>query len=653
LAAASFVASVLTGTPALATTPTSTAATTSTRAVVAASTRTNQVPIGNLELVTATSDSVAVRGWALDSDTASPVDVHVYVNGSWGGVLSAADARVDVGAAYPALGQDHGFSGTFPSRPGLVSVCAYAIDTAGGTNPLVGCRTVAVVNHQPLANFEQMTAVGSTVTLRGWALDPDTTGQVPVHFYVNGAWGGASTTDTPRPDVAAAFPGAGARQGFTREFTATAGTHTVCAYAIDTTGSGNTAMGCRTISVVNAPPVGNFEQLIASGTSVSLGGWALDRETPGPVVIHYYVDGGWGGQVATSEPRPDVALAFPGSDGHQGFVRTFTAAPGNHRVCAYAIDPISAGNSSLGCRTITVPVPVPVPVPAPTASPTPAPSPSSTSSAAPTPTSAVAPEPGTVQPDASSTGFRTGRPLTIHNGDLTITTPGTVIDHMDIRGFVTVKAANVTIKNSIIRGKATSVQRALVSSTMATASVTIEDSELYASVPSGWVDGVRGWNITARRLNIHDVIDGFHIYGPNVRLESNYIHDHLHYAVDPAQNNTPSHDDSIQIQKGSNIRIIGNNFSGSYNTGIQLTQDQGVVSDVQILKNWGDGGGCTVNFAEKGRGAFQGMVVSDNTFGRTTKHYNCAIIAPTTTSSIMTAQRNYFTDGTPALVRKG
>ncbi|WP_273652151.1 hypothetical protein [Cellulomonas fimi] len=258
---------------------------------------------------------------------------------------------------------------------------------------------------------------------------------------------------------------------------------------------------------------------------------------------------------------------------------------------------------------------------------------------------------GTYVPDATTTGVPNGTRLTVHQGDLTITTPNAVIDGLDVRGFVKVAAPNVTIKNSIIRGAATSKQTALITSASTTSSVTVVDSELYNSVPGPWVDGVRGYNFKLQRVNLHDVIDMAHIYGDNVTIEASYLHDNLHYEVDPAQNNTPSHDDSIQIQKGNNIRIVGNNISGAFNTGIQFTQDQGIVSNVTVDKNYLDGGGCTVNLAEKGRGPFQGITVKDNKFGRTTKVYNCAIISPTTT--VVANSNNYFTDGAVATVRKG
>jgi hypothetical protein len=254
-------------------------------------------------------------------------------------------------------------------------------------------------------------------------------------------------------------------------------------------------------------------------------------------------------------------------------------------------------------------------------------------------------------PDATTTGVPAGVALTTYNGDLTISTAGAVIDGLDVHGFVKVTAPNVTIKNSIIRGKATTKTAPLLTSATAGASVTIQDSELFAAVPSGWIDGIRGYNITAKRVNIHDVIDAMHIYGDNVSLEASYLHDNVHFQSDPNQGGTPSHDDSIQIQKGNNIRIVGNNISGAFNTGVQVTQDQGVVSNVTIDKNTMDGGGCTINLAEKGKGAFQGMKVTNNTFGRTTKIANCAIISPVTTT--VSTSNNFFVDGVVATVRKG
>lgn len=261
--------------------------------------------------------------------------------------------------------------------------------------------------------------------------------------------------------------------------------------------------------------------------------------------------------------------------------------------------------------------------------------------------------PSQTAPGPDNTGVPAGTPLRVHQGDLVVTTPNAVIQNLDVRGFVTVRAPGVVIRNTVVRGGTTTSSRGLVTVDRDTASLTIEDSELAPTTPSPWIDGLRGWNITARRLDIHHVIDAAHIYGPNVTIENSWLHDNVHYESDPNWNGGPSHDDSIQIQVGTNIRIRNNTITGATGAAIQLTQDRGTVADVQITGNFLDGGGCTVNFAEKGRGPFQSVTVSDNKFGRNTGNPDCAIIAPTTTIAVLTTSNNTFTDGTPARVRRG
>jgi hypothetical protein len=285
------------------------------------------------------------------------------------------------------------------------------------------------------------------------------------------------------------------------------------------------------------------------------------------------------------------------------------------------------------------------------------PAPSAGPSAAPTPTSAPpaappAPPPArTGKPGPTNTGVPAGTNLTVHQGNLYISTPGTVIDSMEIRGFVRILAPNITIRNSKILGGTATYSIGLVMNVTPGASVVIEDSEIYAAQPSSYISGVMGGNFTLRRVNLHDVIDQTHIYGDNVRIESSWFHNNLHYANDPMHAGGPSHDDNIQIQKGTNIRIIGNTLEGAWNAGFIITQDQDVVSDVQYLRNWADGGGCTVNIAEKGRGPIQGLIVNDNRFGTHTRIPDCAVITPPTTPLI--AEGNVWdATGLPARIRR-
>lgn len=259
---------------------------------------------------------------------------------------------------------------------------------------------------------------------------------------------------------------------------------------------------------------------------------------------------------------------------------------------------------------------------------------------------------GSYVPDASTTGAPAGTRLTVHQGNLVITEPNTVIDGRDVRGFVVVRAPGAVIRNSVIRGGTRNKENAVVQ-VEGNGTLLMEDTEVFNSVPTSYVDGVRGSRFTLRRVNIHHVLDPVHIYGDDTVVEASYLHDNYHYENDPAWGGNPSHDDSVQINSGSNHVIRGNSISGAFNTGIQLTQNLGNVSGVLIEQNVLDGGGCTINFAEKGRGPYRDVTIRDNVFGRTTKHANCAIIAPTTSSALFSTSGNVFTDGQPATVRRG
>jgi len=83
-----------------------------------------------------------------------------------------------------------------------------------------------------------------------------------------------------------------------------------------------------------------------------------------------------------------------------------------------------------------------------------------------------------------------------------------------------------------------------------------------------------------------------------------------------------------------------------------VTPNTGVVSDAQIVGNWLDNGGCTVNISEKGRGPIHGLVVKDNRFGRATSVLDCAVIMPATTAAVAVTTGNVWDDtGLPARIR--
>jgi surface antigen len=102
----------------------------------------NQLPHGHID----NSSCQYINGWARDPDTTAPIAIHFYANGidgaDWAliGATTADQYRPDVGA--------HGFSFQVPEQlldGSFHSVHVYAIDHAGGPNPLIGKTGVICV----------------------------------------------------------------------------------------------------------------------------------------------------------------------------------------------------------------------------------------------------------------------------------------------------------------------------------------------------------------------------------------------------------------------------------------------------------------------------------------------------------------------------
>jgi hypothetical protein len=236
------------------------------------------------------------------------------------------------------------------------------------------------------------------------------------------------------------------------------------------------------------------------------------------------------------------------------------------------------------------------------------------------------------QPGPGNTGVPAGTALTVMNGNLTITTAGATYSGLDIHGFVKVEAPNVTIKDSIIRGGVAPSDIGLVNDTDDSATnFLIEDSELVPMDPSVQIDGIKGWNYTALRVDIHGTTDGAKMYGPNATIEDSYIHGLVTYAHDPDHGGGESHNDGVQILSGTNLKIIGNTIEGGSNTALMITQDHGTTSNVMFANNWVSGGACSINMTPEPLGSLSGISLDNNIFtDNSTKH--CPILDTTHTN---------------------
>jgi GH25 family lysozyme M1 (1,4-beta-N-acetylmuramidase) len=310
-------------------------------------------PFGNLEGITRAPGRVEVQGWAIDPDTTAPIDVDLHVDGRWVARARADAPRLDVGTAYPGFGVGHGLAASIPVSEGARQLCAYAVNrSSGSTNPLLGCRSLVA---NPVGNLESVTvAADGSVRARGWALDADAPDPIPVHLYVDGQWGTGTTTPVARPDVQAAYPGAGPNQGFTAALPPLSpGRHTVCGWGLNIgSGTANADLGCRAVDVPVIDPVGALDRADNVPGGFRLRGWALDFDSSGPIDVHFYVDGAWGGAVTAGAPSPEITTFFR-LDGGRSYDVTLPVSAGRHTVCAYGIN-VGRGSTNplLGCRTL-------------------------------------------------------------------------------------------------------------------------------------------------------------------------------------------------------------------------------------------------------------------------------------------------------------
>jgi hypothetical protein len=111
-------------------------------------------PFGALEFAfpADTTSGVVIMGWAIDPDSAAPISLQVFFDGSYVTNVLADQTRTDVGTAYPGYGDAHGFNTSVhvPYTVGTHNLCVTGINVGGGANAQIACHTV-VMPPPPLA----------------------------------------------------------------------------------------------------------------------------------------------------------------------------------------------------------------------------------------------------------------------------------------------------------------------------------------------------------------------------------------------------------------------------------------------------------------------------------------------------------------------
>jgi hypothetical protein len=287
-----------------------------------------------------------------------------------------------------------------------------------------------------------------------------------------------------------------------------------------------------------------------------------------------------------SAPPPDIALSA---------VRATVPATPASVVRAETADTAGGASAAPGTTTTTAKPPGTTGAPATTKATTTAPP------SEPAATTAKADPAGF--PSAAGTGVPAGVKLTV-TGDLTVTTPGAVIDAKDIHGCLSIRADRVTVKRSRIRCAGDYVVRTADDVT----GVVLQDVEIDGTGSAATIAiGVTGY--TLRRADVHGVGDGPRM-GDNTVVEDSWIHGLVEGGG--------SHNDGIQSTGGHHLVIRGNRIENPkrQTSCILIGADLGDISDVLVTGNLLNGGNYTVYAGADPGHTASNIRVTGNRFGR-------------------------------------
>ena len=241
--------------------------------------------------------------------------------------------------------------------------------------------------------------------------------------------------------------------------------------------------------------------------------------------------------------------------------------------------------------------------------------------------------------------------ISIHEGDLTITATGTLLENVEVRGYLRIKAAGVTVRGCNIVGPKIPVYVMALVQCSSTGTI-IEDMIIDAQTPSVYTDGIVGAGFILRRVIVTNVVDHVKITGNDVLIENCSLYGNFYSATTP-WGSGDTHTDNVQIGKGNNIVIRETKLAGSRNACLMITQDNGPVSNVTVEHCDLSGGSFCVNFAEKAYGPIKGIHIIDNVFGMAFSGTKRGIISPLTTTGISEIARNTYPDGSAVTVARG
>lgn len=306
-------------------------------------------------------------GWEPAVAVSSPIATSaIQGSGSIAGTLANASSTSAVtiwidGAVTPqgtTSASDGTWAFTVPTGASSYKVQAswrtrsFSASTTAGFDPPGTPPVGSVSFSQPLGAVENMQALVNSVGIWGWTLDTDTTNPIAVHVYIDGSIAGAYTANNTRNDIQTQY-NLGSDHGFAVTVPTTPGTHNICVYSINVGPGSNRTLGCWT-ATIGGSPQGSVDNLQLRPGGIGIWGWTVDPDTTDPIYVHVYSDNTMLGGILANQPNNTTTNTRPGYGANHGFGAVLQAAPGQHRICAYAINTGPGTVTTLGCYDVTI-----------------------------------------------------------------------------------------------------------------------------------------------------------------------------------------------------------------------------------------------------------------------------------------------------------
>ncbi|MGW6500994.1 hypothetical protein [Nonomuraea angiospora] len=213
-------------------------------------------------------------------------------------------------------------------------------------------------------------------------------------------------------------------------------------------------------------------------------------------------------------------------------------------------------------------------------------------------------------PGPDNTGVPGNVPLR-ESGSIRVTKNGTVIDGVEVTGYITVEADDVTIRNTRVRG--TKGWWGILQREGRTG-LKVEDSEIFGNGKERTQFGIlnQGKMITVRRVDIHTISNG--ILTQQGLVEDSYVHDPKYYSGDHTDmimsTGPPAPGTELIIRRNTVINTLDQTGA------IALFQDFGVVKNVTVEGNLLAGGGWSLYAGAGAKGTSSNIKVIGNVFSR-------------------------------------